>query len=250
MKEVKNVRVLMWDIESSLMKVATFHTGEQRIHHENILQDWTILCGAWKYLGEKKIYTASVLDMPESQVVAALAAAVENADIVVGHNGDKFDLKKLRTRMLFYGQNPLPKIATVDTLKVLRSEFGMTSNTLAYAAKYLGLELKGSTPGGTWLRALEGDKKSLKAMLKYNAQDVVVLEDLYNKILPWIKNHPNVGLLYGHKLGEACPNCGSPEIIKNGKYGTTAGIKQRMQCLDCGTAFNTIIRKGKNSRGL
>lgn len=238
-------RILMWDIESSLMQVATFHIGEQRIHHENILKDWTILCGAWKFVGEKKIYAASVVDMPESQVVAALAAAVESADIVVGHNGDKFDLKKLRARMLYYNLPPMPKIATVDTLKVLRSEFGLTSNTLAYAAKFLGLELKGSTPGGTWLRALDGDEKALKAMLKYNKQDVVVLEDLYKRILPWIKNHPNVAVLSGQKLGEGCPNCGSPEVVKNGKYATSTGVMQRMMCMDCSSLFKRTIKKGE-----
>jgi len=68
-------------------------------------------------------------------------------------------------------------------------------------------------------------------MKKYQIQDVNLLVDLYEKLLPWIK-HPSVA---AHDMIEnGCTNCGSTKIQSRGMNATEAGNYRRYQCSDCG----------------
>ncbi len=42
------------------------------------------------------------------------------------------------------------------------------------------------------------DPAAWKVMEKYNKQDVLLLEKVYDRLLPWIKSHPNHHLFNGH----------------------------------------------------
>jgi len=46
----------------------------------------------------------------------------------------------------------------------------------------------------------------------YNRNDVSILEDLYLKLRPYIRNHPNLNLWNEEKIS-ICPNCGNSELI-------------------------------------
>jgi len=69
-------------------------------------------------------------------------------------------------------------------------------------------------------------------MKEYQIQDVNLLVDLYDILLPWINNHPHVAAANG--VVDGCKNCGGTNIIKAGKKITTSGANQRHQCTDCG----------------
>jgi len=79
-----------------------------------------------------------------------------------------------------------------------------------------------------------GDTKALREMMKYNRQDVVATEELYLKIRPWIKSHPNCALYMESPDSSVCANCGSANLKHNGKYYTPAGRFLAFRCLDCG----------------
>jgi ribosomal protein L32 len=82
-----------------------------------------------------------------------------------------------------------------------------------------------------WLDVMDGNKKAQKLMETYNKQDVVLLEKVYDIVLPWIANHPN----RSHHSGSAvCPNCGSKHLQHRGFAITSVGRQQRFQCQDCG----------------
>jgi len=82
-----------------------------------------------------------------------------------------------------------------------------------------------------WLDVMDGNKKAQKLMETYNKQDVVLLEKVYDIVLPWIANHPN----RSHYSGSAvCPNCGSKHLQHRGFTITAVGRQQRFQCQDCG----------------
>lgn len=233
-------KVLIWDIETSLSIVTTFQLKTDYISHDSIIQDWNILSAAWKWLNKPKVYAMSVSHRKvtdDKKLVVALRKVILEADIIVGHNSDKFDHKKLNTRLLFHGLQPLPSIRsllTVDTLKEARKHFSFTSNRLDYIAKYLGVGEKLPHGNGLWMKVLMGDKQALVDMVKYNKHDVYPLQEgVYKKLLPYI-DHPNVGGIFNDGRPH-CRNCGSEKMHIRGNSITRTGLRnKRFQCQDCG----------------
>ncbi len=232
-------RILFWDIETSHNLVAVFRLfGEDYIGHDNLLQERYIICGAWRWDGEKKVHGVSVLDDPkrfkadphdDKHVVQTLHDVLMQADIVVAHNGDKYDTKFYAARALYHGVDALPPIASVDTLKVAKSRFLFNNNRLDYLGQFLGLGRKKPTPRGLWLDVLRGDAKAIRVMLSYNKQDVVLLEAVYRKLAPYTKV-PVV-----RETG--CPRCGSKDVQARGVSRTIARTYPRFQCQACGGWF-------------
>jgi len=78
-------------------------------------------------------------------------------------------------------------------------------------------------------------------MESYNIQDVVLLEKLYNKLLPWIKQPVNRNIMKTDRGGFECPTCGKPSLLSRGYRYTTTGAYSRYQCKACG-AYSTDTR--------
>lgn len=244
-------KILTFDIETSHMVAATFGLWKADIPYDHIIHDWRIFSAAWKWLGNDTVYSASQAEYTEEEVIHALTSAIQQADIVVGHNIDRFDLKKLNTRVFLCDRPPFFLPTSVDTYKVAKKEFAFSSNRLDYIAKALGVGGKTSTPTGLWLKALFGDKEAFTIMEEYNRNDVVINEKVYLKMRPFIRNHPDVSqlTLNGERLG--CPSCGSEKIIKYGTYKEKHGgaLKQkrryqRHQCTSCRRLFLGAMLKG------
>jgi hypothetical protein len=79
-------------------------------------------------------------------------------------------------------------------------------------------------------------------MEEYNKQDVILLEKVYGKLKPWIKNHANHSL--HSETGLVCPNCGGNHYQKRGFYYTHNCQYQRYQC-SCGTWFRSVKNLSK-----
>ena len=190
-----------------------------------------MLCFGFKWLGEK----VTVLSLPdfknEKSLIQAIWRLLNQAEVIVAHNGDQFDLKKLNAKFVYYGMGPPSPYRTVDTLKVARRYFAFNGNKLGDLGPHLNLGAKLDHIGfKLWLRCLKGDKESWKVMERYNKQDVVLLEKIYKKFLPWINNHPNLAV-YGDK--PLCPKCQSPRLESFGwKYNNTTKYR-RLRCKDC-----------------
>lgn len=103
------------------------------------------------------------------------------------HNS--FDILKANTRFLKYGAE-LPKYyKTIDTLKLLRKNFKISSNKLDYACKFIGVGGKLSTGGiELWDKSELGDEQALSKMFRYCLNDVKITEKLFLKLIPYIKN--------------------------------------------------------------
>ena len=203
------------------------------------VQSWYILSVAWKWEGEKTVHAVSIADYPHYKqhkeddrlLVERIWMLLNHADIVVAHNGDRFDLPKINARFLKHGLRPPEPYATVDTLKVARRYFKMDSNRLNEVAKYLGVGSKLPHTGfKLWEDCMKGDKKAWALMKRYNKHDVVLLEKVYLALRPWMKNHPNCNVFTEQN---GCPNCGSKNVQKRGFSITATGHKQRWQCNDC-----------------
>ena len=253
--EVKNTkdlpRILLLDIETAPMEVYVWGLYKQYIPHDNIIKDWCMLSwnAKWLYDDEMKsdLVTADeAMERNDKRIVQSIHKLLDDADIIVGHNLDRFDDRKIKARFITNGIEPPSPYRTVDTLKVTRREFALPSYKQAYLTKYFGLtnKINVSEFGGfeLWKNCVTGNEEALKTMLHYNKYDVIGLEELYLKIRPYIKNHPNLGVLMDE---DTCPNCASEHLEEtDSTYFTTANKFPVYRCLNCRTPY---IRHKKNS---
>jgi hypothetical protein len=230
------MKILFWDIETWPMEVVAWGLWEQNISIDMIRKESGVICGAWKWAGAEKVEAVAVDprkpgdDFP---VIKKLHAVLSSADVLVAHNGDQFDVKRFNARAIYHGLRPIPPIPTVDTLKVAKGMFSFNSNKLDYLGQFLKVGKKLSTGGiQLWLKVMAGDRKALKQMIAYNKTDVVVLEAVYEKLRPYMKNHPNHAVYSGI---DCCPNCGSKSLRRQGFKRTRASVKQQLQCQTCGS---------------
>ena len=217
----------------------------------NILEykkDWFLLSYAYKIAGGSKVYTKCLSDYPgykkdlenDELLVKDLWKIFDEADILIGHNGDSFDIRKANTRFVTHKLPPPSPFKTVDTLKVARKAFRFDSNKLDDLGKYLGIGRKLPNTGiHLWLQCMAGDLKAWKLMCRYNAQDVVLLEKVYYALRPWAYTHANVNK---GKL-EACPKCASTKTQRRGFSYTLLRQKQRFQCLNCAGWFEGSAKR-------
>jgi len=170
------------------------------------------------------------------------------ADAVVHYNGTQFDMKILNKEFLLQKLPPPSPYHQIDLLLTFRRMFKMMSNKLDFVAPFLGLEGKIKHKGmALWTGCMEKDPASWRMMEKYNKQDVNIMPGLYKILLPWINNHPNMGL-YTEDKRPVCTNCGSSNVVSKGIEPLTTQTYQRWKCGDCGNNMRgrvTILDKEK-----
>jgi len=236
-----SARVLVLDIETAPIRAFVWGIWNQNVSLNQIQSDWFCLTWAAKWLFEDKVYSAKitpkeVLKQDDKRIIQGIWKLVNQADIVIAHNGEKFDIPKLNSRFILNGLQPPLPYQQIDTLKHIRRQFGFTSNKLDYVNKLLNLERKTDTGGfELWEKCMAGNQEALNLMESYNVNDVRILEETYLHIRAWIKPHPNMGLFILDEGQHRCPSCGSDEMKEMGKnYYTTASVYESMRCGNCG----------------
>lgn len=234
-----NARILIYDIETSPLITYTWGIWEENAIE--VIEDWQILCFAYKWLGEKRTYVVAQPDFRgykpginnDRGVVGELHRLFSEADVLIAHNGDSFDQKKSNARFMQRGLPPPNPYRTIDTRKVARKYANFTSNKLGELGKYLNVGTKAETGGfATWKGCLAGDRRAWDKMKRYNKQDVVLLEEIYLKLRPWIDNHPAVNLMRGEL--DNCPKCGGGPLKSRGRYKyAKLTTSWRYQCDNC-----------------
>jgi DNA polymerase III epsilon subunit-like protein len=160
---------------------------------------------------------------------------LEEADAIVHYNGRKFDIPMLNTEFLELQMGIPEPFEQIDLLPPVRKNFRFPSNKLDYICKRLGIGAKVSHRGmELWTDVMEGDKAACAEMKEYNIQDVHLLGPLYDRLLPYLTNHPNWALYMDTDV-PVCSNCGSSNLQRRGKARTKVQMYQRLQCQDCGT---------------
>ena len=151
---------------------------------------------------------------------------------MVAHNAVKFDCRRLNTRFIANGMTPPSPYRVVDTLKQAKNVFFFTSNRLNDLGQFFNLGKKVDTGGfELWKNCMKGDKVAWDKMMRYCKQDVRLLERVYKKLLPFMKNHPNIGV-YSEEA--SCTRCGSKQIVHRGYAYTNSGQFKRYVCKSCG----------------
>lgn len=233
-------KILIVDIETSPLRAFTWGLWKQNVNLSQIISNWYMLGWACKYLGEDKIYSGilkseEALYENDERIVRELWEHLDNADIVIAHNGDKFDIPKINTRFLLHGLIPPSPYKQIDTLTVARQQFSFSSNRLDYLAEMFNIPKKLPTNFELWSECMVGNPEALKYMNEYNIADIVLLEEVYLRIRPYIKSHPNLDL-YKDSAEATCPICGSTHLEEvSDKYFFTQAVRYKVyRCDDCG----------------
>lgn len=226
------------DIETAPLTGLSWGIWETNVME--VIQDWYMLSFAVKWnSGAIEVFSLPMYKgykkdkQNDKALVADLWAILDKADVVIGHNADKFDIKKANARFLVHGMRPPSPYKTVDTLKIARKHFKFDSNRLDDLGRYLGVGRKLPTTGkNLWLGCMNGDFDSWQLMEKYNKQDVKLLYDVHQKLHPWATSYPNMALYVGED--GLCPHCTEDKLQKRGPGYTKTGVHQRFQCTGCG----------------
>jgi hypothetical protein len=235
---VSDLRIWLWDVETAPMlayiwQAKTEYVQPQAITHETFMLTW-----AGKWHGQSKVHGDALtpdeaLAQDDTRIVGSLADRLREADVVVAHNGDRFDLPIVRSRLMLQGLDPLGPVRSIDTLTLARKSFRLASNKLDHLARVLGIPGKIGTSFSLWQRCYHGDPKALASMLRYNRQDAVVLEAVYDALAPHVRGLPR--LVDADAEGElVCPSCGSGDLQRRGFHRTNASTFQRFACQSCG----------------
>ena len=233
-------KILLFDIETAPMEVFVWSLWQKYIGKEAIIKDISILSWAAKWLFDPTMMSESVAaeeaaNRKDGSVLASIWKLLDAADIVIAHNGAKFDARILNTRFALAGYKPPMPYRMIDTLRVARQNFQLSSYSLDYINRLFSLTPKRETNFELWRRCVGGDEHALNEMREYNEIDVVALEECYLELRPWIKSHPNVALFISTDK-EVCTNCGSADLEWRGNYYTPAGRFKAFRCLNpkCG----------------
>lgn len=222
-------KIKLWDIEST-----------------NLSADFGyILSIAVKNLNEKKVRCYSVDDYPlykkdptsDKALLEDAYKDLSDAGAWVTWYGGGFDVPFVNTRLLSHGMAPMPPIPHIDGWRVARYKMKLHSNRLASVSSFLQIAEKTPLDGPIWIKASAGDKKALQYIKEHNVQDVIVLEEAFNRIKPLITSGPNLSILNSNSMergADLCPICGSASIVKRGTSITQTGRRQRYFCNSCG----------------
>ena len=228
------MKILLLDIETAPLVQYRWSLWFDNTDPGMMVSDTYMLCWTAKWAGEKQTFSSSILD-GDLQMVTKIRELLHEADVVVHYNGSKFDIPMLNNEFIRRELTPPSPYKQVDLRMVMKRQFRFASNKLNHITKQLGLGEKAKHEGfELWTKCMAKSKAAIATMLAYNKQDVVLLEKLYTRLLPWIELHPNRG---AYSDSDICPACGSGNYHARGTVVTHAARYVRFQCQDCGKWF-------------
>jgi len=225
-------KIVIWDLETSNLN-ANFGY---------------VLCAGWKYLGDRKTHVIKIDDYKlhktdptnDSEVVKRMGEVLTDCDGIVTWFGGFFDEPYLNSRLLNHGLPLVPPFTAgthIDGWRIAKKKLKLNSNRLASVSSFLSVEEKTPLNGPIWIKAMAGNKAALRYVYRHCEQDVIVLEQVYNKIRPLCSWHFNVNLDATDAIkaaGPLCPKCGSNRVERRGFRWSYTTKSQKFHCKGCG----------------
>lgn len=239
--EPRKVNILCIDIETLPILGYSWDVWNQNIYPNMVKKDWCLLSYSAKWIDSPNIIS-NVLSPKEATSRNDLKLAkeiwnlLEKADIIIGHNSKRFDIKKINTRFWKHDLNKPSSFKHIDTLTAAKSVFGLTYNKLQFIAEFKGIQDKLDTDFELWDRCDAGDKEALQKMLRYNERDVEIQEQVYFKMRNWIPNHPRLDVI--SNLNDVCPICLGNNYKEIGVYTANAYQYPEYRC-SCGAVWHS-----------
>lgn len=182
--KAKPRKVIFFDIETSPNMVFSWRIGSKvNLSPDDIIKERAIICICWKWADSQEVHSLQWNKGDDKEMLQKFAKVIDSADIVIGQNSDKFDIKWLRARCIYHSIPISPKFQSLDTLKMAKAGFYFNSNKLNYMGQFLGVGEKIKTEYDLWKNiVLSNCQTSMKKMIFYCQEDVRLLERVYNKL--------------------------------------------------------------------
>lgn len=235
-------KILILDIETSPIMAYVWQTQvwKARIGHKQLINNWFMISWAAKWLGEDEVLSdaltpSEAIMEDDERIVTSLWLLLDEASVIICHNGNIFDIPNVQTRCVLYKLPPPSPYKQIDTLRVAQQQFGFTHNSLDALAEFFGIDGKTETGFQLWKDCISGNQEALYEMEEYNKNDVVVLEKIYYFLRPYMKGHPNLDL-YTDSESPMCTTCGEDSLspMPNKYFYTQAVRYQIYRCSKCG----------------
>lgn len=238
---IRPPKILVFDIECTGMIIESYGLYNQNHNHKDIIEDWSLLSYAAWFTDEENIhyldnrYGSDYRD--DRQLVEGLYHLISQADWIIGHNSDKFDIKKFNTKAEKYNIPPRPEAVQYDTIKMLKARYALPSYSLEYAARYFDLNEKKSSHGKFPGKSLfdeckKGNMEAWQELQEYNIQDVKVTWELFKRLARHDKRI-NMDAFYQK---QTCI-CKCQEFYRNGIKYLKSGAFQIWRCKNCSKCF-------------
>jgi hypothetical protein len=240
------LKTLVIDIETSPNLAHVWSLWNQNVGLSQLREASEMLCFAAKWLRDEEVMFYSQWSHTHSEMVVAAWKLLAEADAVMDYNGTTFDIPYLNKEFLIEGLNPPVPYAHIDLYKTIKKRFRFPSNKLDYVSRAMGFDGKVSHEGHElWVKVMAGDADAQARMEEYNKQDVVLLEQMYWQLRPWIPNHPNVALIDGQGT---CTTCGSDNVVEREQSYTAMSAFKELSCLKCGSWMRETTRQASTAR--
>ena len=246
-----NVNAVTLDVERIPGRHSTWHRGQtitgpfwdlneikawtgKRIHADDVKEWPRTICAAWKWYDEEDVEFAA-----EWQVggydwfMRAVWEVFDRADLIIGHNADRFDARHLMGGWAEMGLPAPSPYKVIDTLKIARGTFAYESNTLDALNKRLGIDAKTDKYDSRVAKAaVAGDKEAQDRIRFYNMGDIAASEALFDRLRPYAKGIPHLGMWTDDEL--ACPSCGSTMTATGKTVHANVQRYEHLHCDNCG----------------
>lgn len=129
----------------------------------------------------------------DRQIVEDIVAELRKHAIIVSHYGSKFDIRYLRAKMVHHGLEPLPPMFGVDSWRIAKDNFQVSSRRLKNLGTYFNIGEKEPVDGALWMEAAYGgNREAMDRIVSHNIVDCEVLEKLAAITFPLLKSIPKL----------------------------------------------------------
>lgn len=238
-------KVLTLDIETQRAVVETFDLWPKFIPIDRIHVPARILCFAAKWHDEEEVQFYSAWEDDDADGYRAMLQAawdlLDEADVVVTWNGNRFDLQWFQGEFGRLQLGPPSPYRSLDLFVVAKRKFGRSLMSLKLdwsARQWLGDRKLPHGATDLWHDIRYGTKQEKadgrQLMMDYCIHDTDLTDRLLDRYLPW--TGMNFALFDEDNVDrDVCPSCESPRLHKRGFFPTRTYMYQRYRCMDCGT---------------
>lgn len=224
------------------------HTIGRRIHPDDVTEWPRTICAAWKFYDEAEVHFAAEWEVGGYDgFMHRVWDVVDESSVAVGHNAERFDMPLLMSGWAMMGLPAPSPYKVIDTLKIARTAFSMPSNTLDSLAKRLGVNAKTDKYDVVTARAaVAGDIAAQAKLREYNMGDIVASEALFDRLRPYAKGLPHLGMWSTDQL--ACPNCGHAMTLTGKRAHANVQAYEATICPSCGAHGRTTTKLNNPTR--
>ena len=247
-----NVNAVTLDVERIPGRHSTWHRGQtitgpfwdlneikgwtgKRIHADDVKEWPRTICAAWKWYDQADTVFAAEWEVGGYDgFMRAVWDVFDRADLIIGHNADRFDARHLMGGWAEMGLPAPSPYKGVDTLKIARGTFAYESNTLDALNKRLGIDAKTDQYDSRVAKAaVAGDKEAQDRIRFYNMGDIAASEALFDRLRPYAKGIPHLGMWSDDEM--ACPSCGSTMTATGKTVHANVQRYEHLTCPNCGS---------------